>query len=63
MLDIDISEFFKLNRYRCEEKEYDILHVDSKFRNLLISGEIAEDMMGFCKHGGIINPYKITFFN
>ncbi len=60
-LEIDISEFFELNRFRCEDNEFDILKLDSKFRKLIMSGEIAEDMIGFCKHGGINITYSIFF--
>ncbi len=55
ILDIDISEFFELNRFRNEENEDDKLHPDLKLHKLLMNGEIAEDVIVFCNNGGINN--------
>ncbi len=62
ILDIDISEFFELNRFRSEDNENDNLHPDLKSHKLLMSGEIAEDMIVFCKNGGI-NNIKYYYFS
>ncbi len=53
MLNIEILEFFELNRFRSEDKENDNITPDLKFGKLLLSEEIAEDMVGFLNEGGI----------
>ncbi len=64
ILEIDISEFFELNSFLFEDKEKENLLPDLKFRKLLMSGEIEEEMIGFCNQGGrnYINLNILIFF-
>ncbi len=51
-VDVDISEFFELNDFQSEAKLNDV-EINLKFKKLLMTGELGEDMERYCKNGGI----------
>lgn len=52
-IDIEISDFFELNRFQPEEKENDNLLLKLKSSTVLLSGEMEEELAGLCKNGGM----------
>ncbi len=64
-LDIDISDFFVLNDFQSEGKDIDILQLNFKSRKVLMVGELGNDMLAFCKNGGlnVINPQLFSNLN
>lgn len=51
-LDIDISDFIELIDFKSDEKENENLQINLKFRQVLMSGELGEEMVEICKNGG-----------
>ncbi len=52
LLDIELAEFFELKHFQSEEQENENIETDLEFSKLLMSGEISEEMVGSCSHGG-----------